>query len=228
MPIGIAETPTEGDAAEDLVGEDTTESLADRISNSLLESAVGAPKRKFLPDGFLQKLLTIENIRVDLERISSQLEGWKAAEIEKLVMFIAHKARRLFATLLYCRIADAHILRGVRSGMQGGFDDEKLPLRNFTYVARSKWPDIFQAWDPATLMRFYEAQWAFLSPSFSPQRFSSERFDETTILPLVSADSRAKVDAFYRVYEPKIDSSDQAQVGAFFPIVGLHFPCSRC
>lgn len=166
---------------------DSINSLADRIFDNLIASVFDETHRKFLPEGFLKKFITMEVIQKELGMGSGRL----APKDERIVDFILKHARKLFATMVYCGISGTNLLTAMKSAEGSNFNDGQLPINNLGSLPRTGRPTLFQHLDRAMLNRFYEEQWSFLAPVFSMNDFSSQDYDASVILPFVSVETRA-------------------------------------
>lgn len=141
----------------------------------------------FVPQESLANVFNKDNVRAALQE--AELEPHRLATTTKIIL---QQAQRIFATLLDIRSADK-ILRFIEvDHLQTRKLDDILPMRD-------KSLDFL---DDETAERFYEAQWRYCVPIFSPN-FQHRELADDTILPYLES-RYVSQGTFGTVYEVEI------------------------
>jgi len=141
----------------------------------------GHHSRKFLPEGSLTRLVTEDSIRLELEDKKSQRDPI----VVDLVPYICSKAIKLFATAVYMKCTRKTLLEVMHQLHNNDFTDEDLPMQ--LEDGKSKWTDL--SWSKDQMEDFYDAQWAFLAPVFSPSQMRYE-LSSDCILPFLDLEAK--------------------------------------
>jgi len=141
----------------------------------------GHHSRKFLPEGSLTRLVTEGSIRLELEDKKLQRDPI----VVDLVPYICSKATKLFATAVYMKSTRKTLLRVMHQLHSNDFTDEDLPMQ--LVDGKSRWTEL--RWSKDRMEDFYDAQWAFLAPVFSPSQVYYE-LSSDCILPLLDLEAK--------------------------------------
>ncbi|KAK1780445.1 hypothetical protein QBC45DRAFT_408685 [Copromyces sp. CBS 386.78] len=186
-----SDTATEPEPEDELGMESEGEDLPTRIHNNLKR---GDPlkgdmdSREFLPAGLLVKYVTRRSVRKKLEE-----ENPSESDIDDLVNFIVHHARKIFATLLLCFEGNklCKAVRDFRNHRIGSkispITDSFLPI---TEVKKEEVPffvDKNGHWNPWKVSDFCTKQWIFLAPKLPPKG-PLLKVDALTPLPFIEAE----------------------------------------
>ncbi|KAF7531407.1 hypothetical protein G7054_g8943 [Neopestalotiopsis clavispora] len=112
-------------------------SLEDNIRRCLFKSAFDTGVRKFLPEGMLEKLITMKAIEAAFRRVAATApEGSKPNDTDTRVLaeHILDKSKRLFATVVMVGLKDYSLYLGMLKLKQAGFDDTDLPISREKFV----------------------------------------------------------------------------------------------
>lgn len=163
----------------------------------------------FLPAGTFQTLFTEGNIRRELQAQAGVSHGPGTAS---LVKYACTDAKILFAILLYIGFDLPAALAGF---LKHKLTDRHLPLpRDVAKCARAggKGPQrecnhdpAFNAfhdkwWRRVGIFRFYEVQWMFLAPVFTPTK-RDLKLDSRAILPISQVKTGTRMGLFSNVHE---------------------------
>lgn len=149
-------------------------------------------QKSFVPDGALDECIDDAVAGKILE--NHQLEPYA---IKTAVAAIVNGGRKVFATLLTIRRAEAIVLFIANDHLQGERIDSRLPFskESLHFIA----PDVAE--------EFYEEQWHFTAPILSRQ-FHHRSLDAETILPFVQSKFRGE-GAFGKVHQITVHRSHQ-------------------
>ncbi|RTE68477.1 hypothetical protein BHE90_017145 [Fusarium euwallaceae] len=190
------------------------DALRDSIWDSLCRSEFD-DDRSFVPRGSLQKLITPETIDAVLEE-NHVLNTMRATELRS---FILQEARVLFIILVVVEVDLVSALNGLR---RFGLTDQFLPIPQSVLRAHrrsrqeegSDYNPALRAfhrrpWTPARREHFYEQQWKFLAPIFTPEK-PDANVAPRTILPFVKLGPNRKTGLFSTVYKVEIHADHQS------------------
>ncbi|KAK3487577.1 uncharacterized protein B0T23DRAFT_322736 [Neurospora hispaniola] len=171
---------------DQLATESEGEDLSDLIYLNLQEGNPldGGGIRKFLPEGLLVKYLTEKSIRKKLEENNPS-----ASNVDDLVTFIVHHARKIFATLIRSNFEGDKLCKAIRDFRDHNITDDFLPI---TETKMEKVPFFKKKghWSLQTVADFCEKQWTFLAPVLPPPERDGVpllKVDALTILPFIEA-----------------------------------------
>ncbi|KAJ2894400.1 kinase-like protein [Zalerion maritima] len=167
--------------------------VGDSMSNLLRKSMVttsNAAQQRFLPHGQIEKLITPENVRPEIQRHKT-LHG----QGERIVyeIFNAPGRRKLFAILVLIEQAERFI-----DIISENLFDKDLPL-SLRHTNKEEAPlnnfKLCQLWSPLTVDSFETCQWSLLSPFFSLNVLGKHSsiphyiFKDPTVLPFLESSS---------------------------------------
>ncbi|KAF4857087.1 hypothetical protein CGCSCA4_v000201 [Colletotrichum siamense] len=185
-----------------------------------LERSKFDTKQEFLPEGYLDKLITRNALRDDLFVDKADLD----AKDENLIDFIITSAKKAFATA-YCAVGSggSALLPTMMYFQSIGFSDKALPIEDLRTVeptrnAQTEIPFPFshinrnmalrRTWAPMRIRNFYRTQWMFLAPVFSRDHFHHV-LSPNVVLPFVWVGNVTKDGRFSKVYEVEIHENHQ-------------------
>lgn len=185
--LGTGTAPTPGDSPEaETENKDTSESegLGSLILDKMEESKL-LSSGEFLPEGLLVKFLTNKSVYRELteDKIPSD-------DVNDLVDFALHHARKIFATLLLLNQKGETLQRAMQYFRRDKIGDDFLPITDET---RDKIPFLVNRegpWGRVAEKNFRQKQWAFLAPELPPRKADEPilRIDANIPLPFIEAE----------------------------------------
>lgn len=161
-------------------------------------------KKKFLPEGHIEELATREAVISAMykDRYDGDKFFWEESRMERLIDFVFSKAKKVLAATIVSSLSGMELLIGMYQLMMIKFTDDSLPiaeddLKNL--VAHFK----ATPWQPGRIDTFCQAQWRFLAPVFSSQKFQ-HNLEPHHILPFTEKGTSVKQGAFGRVFKVKV------------------------
>lgn len=174
--------------------------LNNQIANRYSTSKFDVFERKYLPAGSIDKLVTVESIVKELDDKDVLGPGDLDLETDtnkrRLVDFILAEAKVVFATTVVSMPNGSNLKVVMQTFMDRGRVDDELPFtrEDLRPILKSK----------AFINDFFEKQWGFLAPVFSPPRFEFN-LATNVILPFVIKDRRTvRKGSFGEVFEVKV------------------------
>jgi hypothetical protein len=164
MPDSSSESLSSDEEDQYLDTKKSSKSLKVSLTKNLKKSMFDKTPHKFVPEGIIDELVTERAIRKSLRITNS------TPEEDELVTFVRLRAKKAFATTVYCK---SNTNRAMRWFQKNNIDDEDLPIKQKT-----------QLWATSWRSDFYEDQWKFFAPVFSTTQYSHD-LEEAHILPFV-------------------------------------------
>jgi len=142
---------------------------------------------EFLPEGSFDELINRKEVQVELPNIPSEL-----------VDFICKEAKRVFATMLFCGLDEQELISTIESFQNHVVTDALLPIPFESAESCQKEKDSWCSnnsalhafhclpWRSSSVITFCEAQWKFLAPVFTFEKFSEAALQPSYILPFIS------------------------------------------
>lgn len=144
--------------------------------------------------------------------------------IQQLATWITREACRVFLITTWCGFHATRLFESMIQFQRDGFNDSALPIDRTSVRLLTERPSRLNALNAemlgeANLYAFYEAQWKFLVPVFSPQQYNYN-LSSDCILPFTLLDPLPKAGAFSVVYRVRIHEDhkrnlDVQDVGEF-------------
>lgn len=204
--LSSGETSEQGDV-ETL---EIREPIYQRILEHFVQSTFDNRPEHFLPEGSIDRILDRKSVvdAIGTENIIGN---------NQLVNFILKKARKLFLIAIYSGLEGETLSRAMRSFEANDLKDTDLPIKDLDHEhfmpSKDKvdgWPEL---WTPVTFYNLCQAQWRFLAPVFSTDRFFYD-FGPRSIIPVVEKGDQCKEGSFSRVFKIKVHEAhfqDQKQ-----------------
>jgi hypothetical protein len=177
-----------------------------RLSNKVLglfaKSVFDDRPQDFLPESCLDDLVTRDSVEKELDLTSSSSDAF----VDAVIQWIPETARRVFSILTQVNMSKEEMKNAMMICYVKEFNDTCLPIGNprnadFTMHAALQFPNI---WTELRLYSFYEAQWKFLAPVFTLDKYNYD-LDSEQILPMIWKDAKdTKSGAFSSVVPMKI------------------------
>ncbi|KAJ3962809.1 hypothetical protein N0V92_000497 [Colletotrichum tropicale] len=201
---------------------DDSPSLGDQLFSYLVESKFDS-KREFLPEGYIDKVISHSAIQDELF-FGMKLDG----DDKALINFIHAHSKKVFATAYYALggVGGSSLLDTMVYFRRHNFTDRALPINDIQKVdetrkAKSKLPFPFdfnedprlqRVWRRMHIRSFYQNQWKFLAPVFSRERFHHTLHPDV-ILPFVWNSTVTKEGRFSKVHQVEIHKGHQRLLG---------------
>ncbi|KAF2714315.1 hypothetical protein K504DRAFT_528668 [Pleomassaria siparia CBS 279.74] len=193
----------------------TEESLADRLLASFVSSNFHDPARKYLPTESIGNLVTKEEILKELGRIEKGpqrkdafVQKFNQAVRQELADWITASAQKTFAICITLTLRPRDLLLSMAFFKSYEFNDESLPLQEPQSSPPDQHPFNPKIWTPLRLEDFYEKQWRYLAPVFSPAEYNYD-LSCNCIFPFTKDHASPKVGAFGSVCLVKIHKDHQ-------------------
>ena len=184
--------------------------LADRIFSKLVTSKFDLRAHDFLPDDFIEELITKDAIQIVLGLGTGSAPI--SAKEKKFVDWIHSKARRLFAIIVYCGLVQDEITKSLKKFRVSEFTDGSLPIekpRGSEGQALSRQFYFMPGfWNAPRLGSFWDHQWKFNVPIFDVDTYNYDLPSES-IFPFTWKDESVKEGAFSCVYRVRIHTAHQ-------------------
>jgi hypothetical protein len=173
-----------------------SQALRTRIAKAKIMSAMD--HRAFVPTSSIHELITEESIKLELSHTRLLPQS-----LSRFILpFILSKASKIFAILVYIKKTE-----NIEDFWFRGLSDEVLPVAIPGLAALEL--SVFNSWDFDNVSDFYEAQWLFLAPIFTKEKFVYE-LEDACPLPFTSINPRSeKMSAFSIVQEATIHPGHQ-------------------
>lgn len=178
----------------------TEQSLADRLLASFVSSTFHDPARKYLPAHSIEKLITPEEVEKELKKVekdpnASIVQTYHHAFRQDLATWISARAQKIFAICVTLELGAQYLLLAMILFRMYKFDDECLPLEEPQSSPPDQHPFNPAIWTSVKLEDFYEKQWRYLSPVFSPFNYNYNLL-YNCIFPFTKDSAGPKVGAF--------------------------------
>ncbi|KAF2825062.1 hypothetical protein CC86DRAFT_353840 [Ophiobolus disseminans] len=192
-------------------------SLSSQIVEKYVESFFNDRTYKYLPDHRIEELIDLDAIEHELGKIRGQPdvdhEKYNDDFRRDLARWILSKSRRVFAITVQCELKPRLLLLSMILFKRHGFNDEALqlqPLKDPQKILVWNPPKAFppQIWNQSKKNTFYETQWKFLVPVFSPEQYDYD-LNQNVIFPFTVIGSIPKDGAFSFVYRIRIHEGHQ-------------------
>ncbi|KAI8268068.1 hypothetical protein K4K58_006158 [Colletotrichum sp. SAR11_239] len=188
-----------------------------------VESKFDSRRREFLPEGYIDKVISRSAIQDELF-FGKKLDS----DNKSLIDFIHDHAKKVFATA-YCALgsnAGSSLLDTMDYFRRLNFTDGALPINDIqkadeTRKAKTKLPFPFDfsddsrlqsVWRRMPVRSFYQHQWKFLAPVFSREKFHHTLHPDA-ILPFIWKGIVTKEGRFSKVHQVKIHKGHQKLLG---------------
>lgn len=195
----------------------TSEALVNAIPSLFCPSNFDGSDRDFLPEQSLVRVITPEAIAEELSKFTEGLHLIKEDSREgvrreyttefrqQLATWIWSNARRTFAAMVHCNLGPLHLLLSMQKCRDTNFDDHSLPLRDPSSLPNSWNRSI---WTISKLRDFYDKQWRFLVPVFSPDDYNYNH-QHMCIFPFTKMNVTPRVGAFSTVHKVGVHPDHQ-------------------
>ena len=189
---------------------DEEHSLASRICHNLATSKFDARGHDFLPENYMEELITEDAIRTEL---GLGTDSTRIVESQQnLVEWIHSEAKKVFAIAAYCSLGPTGMLASMEQFKRCNFNNESLPIDNLRNPNGRTLPRHFRSrdkiWNSQRLYTFWEHQWKFLVPVFDTKTYNYN-LESECIFPFIWKDERPKQGAFGCVYKVRIHPAHQ-------------------
>jgi hypothetical protein len=145
-----------------------------------------------------------------VEGVREQLRQHYHSEYrQSLASWISANAQVTFAVMVHCNLPPCQLLMSIDVCKSTSFTDKDLPLLDRETPPRGWNPNI---WSKSVLRDFYDKQWRFLVPVFSPNDYHYD-LEHNCIFPFNKADAVPKVGAFSYVYKVAVHEKHQMHEG---------------
>lgn len=185
--------------------------LSCQIIDNYATSKFDDKDKPFLPAGYIDKLVTIDTIIKELDEKASlnpgDLDLKEGSQRKKIVNFVLERGNLVFAIAVVSGLRGWDLGCAMWQFLRSGFDNDSLPAteRHLELHFGNK-----TVWNKTRLWNFYEHQWKFLAPVFSPKNFKVELLSDH-VLPFIEKSSLAKEGAFGQVFMVKIHPYHQVE-----------------
>lgn len=198
----------------DLLEEPTlNQSLVNQLMARFVSSTFHDSARDYLPASCIEKLITTENIEIELGRIEKTvnqkiLQDHNYAYRIELADWICATARKTFAIVIQCDLDPLPLLLSMAMFREFGFDDKDLPLADPQATPPSRTMFDRRIWTGLKLRDFHDKQWRCLVPVFSPEKYDYNLL-HNCIFPFTKESVTPKVGAFSSVYKVRVHKDHQ-------------------
>ncbi|KAJ4245299.1 hypothetical protein NW762_014170 [Fusarium torreyae] len=166
-----------------------TKPMFDEIFVHLVPSKFDDRTEYFLPEDSVSKILNRESVRGAM-KIESLPEN------DKLVDFILTKAPKVFLISIFSGLEEETLHLAMTSVQEANLTDVYLPISDLFDFQMPEWT-------PVMANNFYQQQWKFLAPVFTPDQFYY-LFDPLCILPVIEKGKELKVGGISQVTKVEI------------------------
>jgi serine/threonine protein kinase len=167
-------------------------------------------KHQFLPEGCVKQLISKEVINHELPDSGSSCSD---EDLHQLREIIYTQSKKLFAISLTSGFKKDELLWVMRFFRHYDITDESLPILQLDQ--QNSVPGHFgqsKFWTLTRRIAFYDAQWKFLAPVFSNDKFIYE-LESDHILPFTWVDDTVREGSFSKVFQVEIHPSHQQGLG---------------
>lgn len=185
------------------------DSLSDKIIDHYEQSKFPVDEEHaFLPDGWLERLVTETSIREELNDPDPALTP---PAILDLIAFILDSAKKVFAITLISGLKGDDLCRAMHKFMEHGFVDASLPIMTKDELSEL---ECFKKkpWNKLARGYFYEGQWKFLAYIFREEENKDRiriNLYPKYILPFTFVDEVKRSGTFGDVYQVTIHPAHQ-------------------
>jgi hypothetical protein len=194
--------------------EEVVESLGSQIVKNYQRSVFD--RHDFLPEGFIEALITEESVLKELA-ITEQTK-----ENKKLIDFVVKKSPKIFAVLAVCNFKTDDLRKAVTNFGRHKLNDLCLPITKPTEDRESEVPFFNtprKPWDTSSIDDFCKKQWMFLAPVFS-SKILNLQLHADHILPFTSQDGDKKSGAFGEVHQVAVHEKHYTN-----PVLTVRYIC---
>ncbi|KIN05179.1 hypothetical protein OIDMADRAFT_116151 [Oidiodendron maius Zn] len=191
------------------------EYLSDRIVIKYEQSKFDSENKKFLPEGCINDLVTLEAIMKEIREVNmlepEDLILREGTPKKKIVDFARGRGMKLFAISVVSSLCGNELVRAMSQFMVVDFSDKSLPVEEEEEDG-SKDPFFRDTksspWSKTRIHVFCQEQWRFLAPVFTQHNFKVD-LKAGHILPFIEKGTLVREGAFGQVFQVEIHPAHQ-------------------